>query len=1141
MNKQLLFLAVICNLSIIAFGQIKEEGIPLLKNYTPKEYNASNQNWAVLQDARGVMYFGNNDGVLEYDGKSWRYIKIPNSSTVRSLAIDGNGFIYVGAQNEFGFLAPDALGQLQYNSLSNQLDSVDNQFLDVWKTYSVDDDVYFSAEAKLFKYSNQVLKKVWTLEKGSFFSFLVNDKLYLGNYLKGLMQLIDDSIKLVAGGEIFRGKNIFSMLPVNNDSIIIGTHKSGLYFYLPNESTSTGKIIRPLAIINDFLSVNQLYSGTCLSGNKYAFGFLKNGVSIIDINGKSITQINKQSGLLDETITSVYFDEIRNEQGPLWLSSIQGISKVELASPFRLWGEELGLKGFVYDIERFKGVLYVATSVGIFFLDNMVKGNPQFVIVENIDSQCWDLLNFDVPGNRSSGDNNEISNKLLVGCSYGVYEIENNKALLLKKSHYTYKLYASSKNPNKIFAGLGNGLIVFNYRDGEIGYEGKYDDISYDVRSIVEDGDGDLWLGTRHNGVIKINNASQLSPFVNTENGKNVYENVGEVYFNKSHGLPSLKDINIYNLNGSLLFATQKGFYKFEKESGRFVPDFTFGDQFADGSMGVFKFDQDGKGGFWINAFNEKKEWIEKIEITNASLPSNSPNKFIRTSSPFKRLPEMSVQVIFNEPNGTTWIGGSDGLYSFDNNYEKDYDQGFNALIRKVAIGDNDSAIFLGANYNISNQGEIHPYRISLSQPDVLIPELKYRDNNIKFNYAAPFFDDESALEYSYYLDGFDKQWSKWSKKTEKEYTNLPKGEYIFRVKAKNIYETVSSEASFKFIIYPPWYGALWAYTTYLLLAILVIVAIVRLNTKRLKREKNHLEGVIQKRTAEIRNQKDEIEEQRNKAIEQNEQIAKQNVELGEHRNHLEKLVGERTVELEKSKAKAEESNRLKTAFLNNMSHEIRTPMTAIIGFSSLMKYPDITNEERDEYLDHIFTRGESLLQLIDEIIYIAKIESKDVEVNKIQCYVNQTLFEIYSSFNKKISQKKDIKFELKFANKEQDIIIYTEISYFKHIINNLIDNAYKYTDKGKIELGYFVKNVEEVLMITFFVKDSGIGIPDKFQKIIFESFTKFNSDNTRLYGGVGIGLSVSRKLAEILGGDVWVESEPGIGSTFYFTLPVVL
>ncbi len=237
------------------------------------------------------------------------------------------------------------------------------------------------------------------------------------------------------------------------------------------------------------------------------------------------------------------------------------------------------------------------------------------------------------------------------------------------------------------------------------------------------------------------------------------------------------------------------------------------------------------------------------------------------------------------------------------------------------------------------------------------------------------------------------------------------------------------------------------------------------------------------------------------------------------------------------AKEKAEESDRLKSAFLANMSHEIRTPMNGILGFTELLKEPKLNGGEQQEYIGIIGKSGARLLNIINDIIDISKIEAGQMTVNITESDINEQIEYIYTFFQPEF-ERKGLRYSFKNGLSAKEAIIKTDREKIYAILTNLVKNALKYTDKGSIEFGYKLKREGELSNLEFFVKDTGIGIPQNRQKAIFERFIQADISDKMALQGAGLGLSISKAYVEMLGGKIWVESEPGKGTIFYFTIP---
>ncbi len=811
MRKLFLILVAFC-LNVLVFGQANKFGIPFIKNYSSTEYEGSEQNWAIIQDNRGVMYFGNNDdGILEYDGHSWRKITTPNKSIVRSFTIDEKGIIYVGAQYEFGYLTPDKFGKLNFKSLLPLIDTSKVKIKDILQTFYYDNSIYYCSQYHIIQFTPPNTIKTIPLSKFSFFSFLIGNKIYTSNYPHGLKELDIDSLKLSNGGNFFAKTDIYSILQYNNDNLILfvvpdeNPMDPGIYFYNSKTGNIEGYKKNGFSeFTNKLLVDGRVYHAIKQINNNFVFATLDKGCIVTDLKGNLVSIFNPQNGIRNERVFYSYDKSIKDNIQPLWLALNKGISKVETSSSICRFGEESGLKGIVMDVVRYKGTLYVGTNTGVFYLGFDENQSPKFMQVKNTVA-TWAFLKF----KTASGQE-----KLLAASHPNIWEINQNVAQPIdNKFFYCYNIAQSKINPSVLHVGSLNFYKTLKYANGKWNKNNEFEGVVKDeIRNIAEDIKGNTWLATYISGLVKISPSLQIS------------------IYNNANGLPTnLKNIKAFNYNDKIIFCTSQGFYKYNETSDSFMPDTSFGLKYADGSLGIFTIASDKKGTLWL-CLNKEKENIYWIE----HLIPHGENSYTIDSLPFKRFPnKLSINNIYPDPDneGVVWLATSDGVYSYNDNFKRNYKQKYNTLIRNVTIGE-DSVIFYGTYYKTIDSAR---KEVSLIQPEELKPILKYKNNKISFIYAAPFFEDELSIEYSHYLEGFDEGWSKWSKENKAPYTNLPEGKYKFRVKAKNIYGIEGNEAIYEFEILPPWYRTVWAYISYAILAILIVWGIVKLATRRMK------------------------------------------------------------------------------------------------------------------------------------------------------------------------------------------------------------------------------------------------------------------------------------------------------------------
>jgi ligand-binding sensor domain-containing protein len=538
--KRLFFFILIIALHIPTIAQINKQGIPFISNYTPQQYGASDQNWAIVEDSRGVMYFGNNDnGILEYDGLSWRKIPISNNSIVRSLSIDDAGNIYVGAVDEFGVLKPDNLGKLSYVSLSHKIDSSLSNFSDVFKTYACDSLIYFCSRKSIFIYNNQngIIKSI-ALPAGAFYSFLIDGKLYLGDYLEGLKVLNKEEFVFVLGGDFFAKKGIYFLDKIP-EGFLVGTFPKGLFKLLSN-----GAIDNSLnnSAANNYLITNQLYHSNKLSENQFAFSTLNQGLIIANQAGSIDMQFNKSLGLQDETVILSYLSN-KNTSPLLWLGLNKGISKVEVNSPIHKFGEESGIEGAINDLTIFNNALIVATNYGVYYATNSENNCVTFNQIPGLETLTWSLLNINI-------NNQEL---LLAGTTGGLYAIDkkfqakNVDQSIRKKGELDLansitKLYWPDSSKNEILVGKSNGLFSIVYENGSWIRKASFITKNIAIRNILKDDFNNVWIGTYFSGVFKISFSGNDT----------IIASYGE-----QKGLKSNKDICFLNYNKQLIAGTE--------------------------------------------------------------------------------------------------------------------------------------------------------------------------------------------------------------------------------------------------------------------------------------------------------------------------------------------------------------------------------------------------------------------------------------------------------------------------------------------------------------------------------------------------------------------------------------------------------
>lgn len=768
-----------------------ENGSPLLESFTVRDYGAHAQNWAVAQDPRGLMYVGNGDGVLEFDGQQWRLIPVANRTMVRSLAIDSEGRVFVGAVGEIGVLEADASGALHYVSLRDRLPEDARAFGDVWRSFVLDDGVYFYSDEQLMRIGVDDTH-VWRSEAGFFLAFSAAGRLYVHDMAHGLQVLRDDALQPVPGAESLAGERVYAVLPWDETGrLLIATRNRGFLLH-DGQQLQRWRNDADVDIARDLA-----YQAIRLPDDRLLVTTLQGGAYLLDREGRLLQRIGRGQGLASATVLAAAIDH----QDGLWLALDNGLARVEGSARISYFDASHGLAGRVIAVQRHEGELYAATGSGLF---RMQRGAPAgFEAIAGIRSQTWDLLG--------------VGDALLVANNEGVFAVRGAQARLLRaSSDHSLSLHASRVHPGRVYVGLKQGLAALRHDADGWHDEGQLPGLSDEIHSIHELPDGRLLLGTQSTGVLRV----QLSDAGAISKVRAQVERFGV-----EQGLPDLNANYVRRLADEPLVTTSKGLYRFDPSQQRLVPDPRFAVLFdAPRSMGQPLLD--GEGGVWLSTRDEATRIDEKGVAV-----AQHDGSYLWQSGPLAALSERNVSALRVEPDGTLWFGGADGLYRIRAEGDA-HRRRFQGLIRKVTDA--------GARVVYAGHGRIAP------------PSLAYAGNRLRFEYAAASFDSRAGNRFQLRLEGQDRDWSPWSAEPYRDFANLWEGTYRLHLRTRNAYGVVSEPELFEFVILPPWYRTPWAWLLWLALAGLSIWQLLQWRLAALARERLQLRELVEQRTAEL-------------------------------------------------------------------------------------------------------------------------------------------------------------------------------------------------------------------------------------------------------------------------------------------------
>ncbi len=490
------------------------------------------------------------------------------------------------------------------------------------------------------------------------------------------------------------------------------------------------------------------------------------------------------------------------------------------------------------------------------------------------------------------------------------------------------------------------------------------------------------------------------------------------------------------------------------------------------------------------------------------------------------------LQSVLKTRNGEIYMGGSNGFTTFIP--EKITN---NTTIPSVYITDlivSQNKYFSSKDTTILNK--------NISYLDTIIIDWNDKQT-LQFKFDGISFTNSYKNKFIYRLNNFENQWNYTDAFSRKAtYTNLPPGSYLFEVSACNNDEIWNTEGkTIHLIILPPFWKTKIFYLLLTLFLIILIYSVIKYRERNIRRNSIRLKEQVDKRTSMIEKQKETLNYQNKLLEDKNMELANkqkklqsQNMELEMHRENLEKMVLSRTNDLLIAKEKAEESERLKSSFLANMSHEIRTPMNAIVGFASLLNDSNLTEKERTNFISTITGNADVLLNLVEDILDFSIIESNQMKIRKSKFLLNNLLKTIYDSFIVNMPSN-DVELRLNNAAQKKNILLYSDEYRIRQIIVNLVSNAIKFTQEGYIEIG--IRQVKSKDKIEIYVLDTGTGMTDEEQKLIFNQFVKLEKNLNVNQRGIGLGLTISKRLADLLDGTLSVKSQKNKGSEFIFTI----
>ena len=809
-------------------------GLREIRNYEKQDYNAGAQNWDIRQDAQGRIYFANNEGLLTFDGTYWKLYPLPNKTIVRSIEFGKDNRIYIGGQDEIGYFSPDANGRLVYTSLISLVPEADRSFADIWDLVSYGDDIFFRSNNKLFRYTGE---KIIVYRPAIAWHFIgrTHNQLIIQEEKEGLLAFRNDTLApLIPKAALPPGFYIVDATPFDQDSTLLTTNKTGMFVL--------GKDLHRFQLSGMPIDPYQHFSQSVQTdGGNIIVGTYTNGFYLISKKGVVIENFSKKEGLQNSNVRSLFSDRNRN----IWLGLDNGIDFIAFNNAVKHINPTVMNDGAGYAAVIFNNHLYFGVSNGIYQVP--LAGRDDLSYTPNEcklihEGQTWGLY--------------VVHDRLLAATDEGFFEIRNNTAVPVVRGtgFWNFRPMQNLQQAPVLVAGNYQGARLFSMNQNGFTEQGTVNNFTESSRFLEIDNNNTIWISHPYRGIYKI---------AGTGSGQYTIK-----LYTGAHGLPSSLNNHVYKVKNRVVIATEKGVYEYNYRTDAFEPSHYFREIFGD--KGVRYLKEDPGGNIWF---------IQEKSIGVVDFSSIAPTIIY--------LPELKGKVlsgfehIYPINDNNIFVGSEKGFYHINFEKYKQHNYPLNVHIQSVkAIAKNDSILFGGYFGNVNEDKQ---------QDKAAIPSLSHRWNSFHIEYSSPLFEQQSTIEYSYYLEGFDKDWSDWSRRTEKDYTNLPAGTYKFLVKARNNLHNESAISSYSFVVLAPWYKTIWAYMVYVLMGVYLGYYIYNRQRRKLLRERQkHQEE--QKRLAymhqlELEKSEKEVMKLRNEKLES--EIAFKNSELAATAMHL--------------------------------------------------------------------------------------------------------------------------------------------------------------------------------------------------------------------------------------------------------------
>jgi signal transduction histidine kinase/ligand-binding sensor domain-containing protein/DNA-binding response OmpR family regulator len=1133
----LLFLLLIFMGTKVAHAQKNDF---FFKQITTNEGLSQSTIKSILQDSKGFMWFGTKDGLNRFDGYAFKVFK---NNPDNPLTLSNNYVTDILEDRAGNLLIATRVGLDKFNRDTNKFThyNLEGSILnDIFQDRAGNIWLGTSNGFCLINMKNGKCKFFGRGFKDSFGSNdvkkITEDKegnLWLATH-HGLDRFTYKMNKIVhylndpKNPKSISGIDIRVTYTDRTGNIWIGTYGDGLCLY--NKKENSFKTFKHNPDDPKSLCLDKILSIAEDAAGKLWFGSENGGISIYnkeEDNFYNLTNDPNDSRSLNNTsIHSLY----RDHSGNMWVGTYAGgvnflpkygdkmdLYKEKPNDPNSLSSSNvLGIGG---DSE---GNLWIGTDGGgLNLFDRDKKTFKVFKNKRDKNSISSDYIysireiDRDIIAITYVHEGFDLYNKRTGKFTHHLPDATNSNSLTGSSIPCSYK-----DNYGSLWLGTSDyGLNRYHIKTKKFTHflnnpDDKNSLVGNTIHSICQDGDGNMWFGGDEGLCSYDKNKNRFIQYKNSrKNKKSLSDNYVDHLFSDK--------------KGNVWVGTRGGLNLFDKKTNTFTV-YTK----KDGLPGniIFGILEDEKGNLWLST----NKGISKFNPASKSFRNYGISDGIQGN-------EFSRNACYKALDGKMFFGGPKGLNAFYPDKIRD-----NPLVPAVVI----------TNFEIFNKDQIagsknSPLKKDISETKEIV--LSYKHSVFTIEFSALNYIHPEKNQFAYKLEGFDKNWNYLGDRRKATYTNLNPGTYIFHVKASNN-DGIWNEkgTTLKISITPPFWATWWFRIVVFLLVFGTVYKFFKFREANIKAkfreanikvQKEELEKQVKTRTEEVVHKSEELEAQAEELRVHAEALRSVNKELqakskilhsqSENLQVLNEELEEKSKEAEAAKLDAERANQAKSAFLASMSHEIRTPINGVMGMASLLASTSLSYEQ-EEYVKIIKTSGDALLGVINDILDFTKIESGNMEIEQHDFDLRQCVENVLDVFAIKAAQ---LGLELVCQiDHLLPVMIVGDSLRLQQVLMNLVSNAMKFTHKGEVFVKiYPEKAIGDGLRICFEVKDSGIGIPKDKLSHLFKDFSQVDSSTTRKYGGSGLGLVISERLVKLMGGEISVSSEEGVGTTFNF------